>query len=78
MSSAKTMEAINVAALPMLALDERLVVSVNARKVLENALRKQLQENPPACIIGSLSQVNKKITEIEMDSSLLVCTSSRN
>lgn len=77
MSSAKTMEAINVAALPMLALDERLVVSVNARKVLENALRKQLQEHPPTCIIGSMSQVNK-ITEIEMDSSLLICTSSRN
>lgn len=72
------MEAINVAALPMLALDERLVVSVNARKVLENALRKQLQEHPPTCIIGSMSQVNKKITEIEMDSSLLICTSSRN
>lgn len=72
------MEIVNVNALPMLALDERLVVSVNARTVLENALRKQLQDNPPTCIIGSMSQVNQKITEIELGSSLVISTSSRN
>ncbi|GAB1299592.1 Family with sequence similarity 227, member A [Apodemus speciosus] len=93
------MEVVNVNALPMLALDERLVVSVNARTVLENALRKQLQDNPPsilptlspaspvspldiprsfplACIIGSMSQVNQKITEIELGSSLVISTSA--
>ncbi|XP_052017150.1 protein FAM227A [Apodemus sylvaticus] len=70
------MEVINVNALPMLPLDERLVVSVNARTVLENALRKQLQENPPTCIVGSMSQVNQKITEIELGSSLVISTSA--
>ncbi|XP_076767752.1 protein FAM227A isoform X2 [Arvicanthis niloticus] len=70
------MEVINVIALPMLPLDERLVVSVNARTVLENALRKQLQDNPPTCIVGSMSQVNQKITEVELGSSLVISTSA--
>ncbi|XP_028645816.1 protein FAM227A [Grammomys surdaster] len=74
------MEIINVTALPMLPLDERLVVSVNARTVLENALRKQLEDNPPlcllACIIGSMSEVNQKITEVDLGSSLVISTSA--
>ncbi|KAL1767267.1 meiotic recombination protein DMC1/LIM15-like isoform X1 [Sigmodon hispidus] len=76
MESVKRMEMVNVIALPMIALDERLVISVNARKVLESALRKQLKDNPPTCIIGSMSQVNQKITEIELGPSLLASTSN--
>ncbi|KAH0518842.1 Protein FAM227A [Microtus ochrogaster] len=47
MESAKKMDVINVTALPMIPLDEHQVVSVNARKVQENSLRKQLQDHPP-------------------------------
>uniref|UniRef100_A0A8C8W3X9 Family with sequence similarity 227, member A n=1 Tax=Peromyscus maniculatus bairdii TaxID=230844 RepID=A0A8C8W3X9_PERMB len=70
------MDVINITALPMIPLDERLVVSANSRKVLENALRKQLQDNPPTCIVGSMSHVNQRITEIDLDSSLLTSTSA--
>ncbi|XP_057648235.1 protein FAM227A [Chionomys nivalis] len=84
MESAKKMDVINVTALPMIPLDERRVVSVNARKVQENSLRKQLQDHPPislatclpACIIGSMSQVNQKITEIDLGPSLWVSLSA--
>ncbi|XP_021072909.1 protein FAM227A [Mus pahari] len=68
------MDIINVTSLPIIPLDERLVVSANARTVLENALRKQMQENPPTCIIGSMSQVNQRITEVELGSSLVIST----
>ncbi|XP_040610068.1 LOW QUALITY PROTEIN: protein FAM227A [Mesocricetus auratus] len=74
MESLKKMDIINVTALPMIAVDERLVVSVNARKALQNALRKQLEDHPPTCIVGSMSQVNQKITEIDLGSSLLTST----
>ncbi|XP_051045359.1 protein FAM227A [Phodopus roborovskii] len=74
MASVKKMDIINVTALPMIAVDERLVVSVNARKILESALRKQLQDHPPTCIVGSMSQVNQKITEIDLGPSLLTST----
>lgn len=70
MDSAKKMDVINVIALPMVPLDEHQVVSVNARKTLENSLKKQLQDHPPTCIIGSMSQVNQKITEIDLGPSL--------
>ncbi|XP_041528481.1 protein FAM227A [Microtus oregoni] len=84
MESAKKMDVINVTALPMIPLDEHQVVSVNARKVQENSLRKQLQDHPPislatclpACIIGSMSQVNQKITEIDLGPSLWVSLSA--
>ncbi|XP_015853322.1 protein FAM227A [Peromyscus maniculatus bairdii] len=76
MDFVKRMDVINITALPMIPLDERLVVSANSRKVLENALRKQLQDNPPTCIVGSMSHVNQRITEIDLDSSLLTSTSA--
>lgn len=51
MESAKKMDVISVTALPMIPLDEHQVVSVNARKVLENSLRKQLQDHPPSILL---------------------------
>ncbi|XP_075815999.1 protein FAM227A [Microtus pennsylvanicus] len=76
MESAKKIDVINVTALPMIPLDEHQVVSVNARKAQENSLRKQLQDHPPTCIIGSMSQVNQKITEIDLVPSLWVSLSA--
>ncbi|NP_083683.1 protein FAM227A isoform X1 [Mus musculus] len=72
------MDIINVNALPIIPLDERLVVSANVRTVLEDALRKRMQGSPPiclsACIIGSMSQVNQRIMEVELGSSLMIST----
>uniref|UniRef100_A0A8C2LXU4 Family with sequence similarity 227, member A n=1 Tax=Cricetulus griseus TaxID=10029 RepID=A0A8C2LXU4_CRIGR len=75
------MDTINVTALPMIAVDERMVISVNVRKALQSVLRKQLRDHPPttclpACIVGSLSEVNKKITEIDLGPSMLASTSA--
>uniref|UniRef100_A0A087WRJ7 Family with sequence similarity 227, member A n=1 Tax=Mus musculus TaxID=10090 RepID=A0A087WRJ7_MOUSE len=72
------MDIINVNALPIIPLDERLVVSANVRTVLEDALRKRMQGSPPTCIIGSMSQVNQRIMEVELGSSLMISTLSRN
>lgn len=76
MDSIKKMDTINVTALPMIAVDERMVISVNVRKALQSVLRKQLRDHPPTCIVGSLSEVNKKITEIDLGPSMLASTSS--
>ncbi|MEJ1271510.1 family with sequence similarity 227 member A [Cricetulus griseus] len=75
MDSIKKMDTINVTALPMIAVDERMVISVNVRKALQSVLRKQLRDHPPTCIVGSLSEVNKKITEIDLGPSMLASTS---
>ncbi|XP_027259571.1 protein FAM227A isoform X3 [Cricetulus griseus] len=76
MDSIKKMDTINVTALPMIAVDERMVISVNVRKALQSVLRKQLRDHPPTCIVGSLSEVNKKITEIDLGPSMLASTSA--
>ncbi|XP_055458941.1 protein FAM227A [Psammomys obesus] len=65
MKSSKRLDSINAIALPIIPLDESQVVSASARKDLENAVRKQLQDHPPTCIIGSLSQVSQRVTEAD-------------
>lgn len=65
MKSSKRLDSINTIALPIIPLDESQVISVSARKDLENAVRKQLQDHPPTCIIGSLSQVSQRVTEVD-------------
>ncbi|XP_075409681.1 protein FAM227A [Tenrec ecaudatus] len=60
------MEAINIAAFPMIPLEEDLAVSEDVREAMKNAIRKDLEDNPPTCIIGSMDQVDQRITEIEL------------
>uniref|UniRef100_A0A8C6RCD6 Uncharacterized protein n=1 Tax=Nannospalax galili TaxID=1026970 RepID=A0A8C6RCD6_NANGA len=74
MESVKKMDVINITALPLVPLNEHLVVSFNARKALESAMRKELEEHPPTFLIGSLRQVNQKITEIDLGPSLWTST----
>ncbi|XP_053440877.1 protein FAM227A [Nycticebus coucang] len=62
----RKMEIINVNALPIIPLDEPLTISHVARKAKERAVRKNLEDNPPSCIIGSIRQVNQKIGEIDL------------
>ncbi|MBZ3872490.1 Protein FAM227A [Sciurus carolinensis] len=50
MDCSKKMEVINVIALPMKPMNEKLMVSLSARKAMERAMRKDFQEHPP-CIL---------------------------
>lgn len=51
MKSSKRLDSINTIALPIIPLDESQVISVSARKDLENAVRKQLQDHPPSILL---------------------------
>ncbi|EGW01688.1 Putative uncharacterized protein LOC388900 [Cricetulus griseus] len=58
MDSIKKMDTINVTALPMIAVDERMVISVNVRKALQSVLRKQLRDHPPSILLMQSHQVH--------------------
>uniref|UniRef100_A0A671DPM2 Family with sequence similarity 227 member A n=1 Tax=Rhinolophus ferrumequinum TaxID=59479 RepID=A0A671DPM2_RHIFE len=61
----RKMDVINVTALPVVPVDEHPAFSL----VAQNALRKNMKESPPSCFIGSIHQVNQKITGIDLRSS---------
>ncbi|KAF6339326.1 family with sequence similarity 227 member A [Rhinolophus ferrumequinum] len=63
----RKMDVINVTALPVVPVDEHPAFSL----VAQNALRKNMKESPPSCFIGSIHQVNQKITGIDLRSSAL-------
>nr|KAF6452312.1 family with sequence similarity 227 member A [Molossus molossus] len=60
------MEVINVIALPVVPVGEHLAFSRVA-----SATRKNVQDSPPSCLIGSIEQVNQKIAEIDLRPNLL-------
>uniref|UniRef100_A0A2K5J1V4 Family with sequence similarity 227 member A n=1 Tax=Colobus angolensis palliatus TaxID=336983 RepID=A0A2K5J1V4_COLAP len=60
------MEVINLTALPMIPVDEHLGVSLVARNTMVKTVRKELENNPPSCLIGSMHQVNQKIADINL------------
>ncbi|XP_025782762.1 protein FAM227A [Puma concolor] len=64
-------DTINVTALPMVPVDEHLTVSLAARNAMKNAARKNLEDNPPSCLIGSIHQVNETIGELDLSPNAL-------
>uniref|UniRef100_A0A2K6CVQ8 Family with sequence similarity 227 member A n=1 Tax=Macaca nemestrina TaxID=9545 RepID=A0A2K6CVQ8_MACNE len=62
----RKMEVINLTALPMIPVDEHLAVSLVARDTMVKTVRKELENNPPLCLIGSMHQVNQKIADINL------------
>uniref|UniRef100_A0A2K5NP66 Family with sequence similarity 227 member A n=1 Tax=Cercocebus atys TaxID=9531 RepID=A0A2K5NP66_CERAT len=62
----RKMEVINLTALPMIPVDEHLAVSLVARDTMVKTVRKELENNPPSCLIGSMHQVNQKIADINL------------
>ncbi|KAF5928124.1 hypothetical protein HPG69_017664 [Diceros bicornis minor] len=44
----RKMDIINVTALPLVPVDEHLAVSVVARNAMKNAMRKNMEDNPPS------------------------------
>lgn len=62
MKSSRKMDSINATALPIVPLDESMAVSIYARKELENAVRKQFQENPPSILLKAATHSQTKHT----------------
>uniref|UniRef100_A0A2K6RS28 Family with sequence similarity 227 member A n=1 Tax=Rhinopithecus roxellana TaxID=61622 RepID=A0A2K6RS28_RHIRO len=60
------MEVINLTALPMIPVDEHLAVSLVARNTMVKTVRKELENNPPSCLIGCMHRVNQKIADINL------------
>ncbi|KAF7460102.1 hypothetical protein GHT09_019854 [Marmota monax] len=69
MDCSKKMEVINVIALPMIPVDEKLVVSLSAQSARARAGRKDIQEHRPSCLIGSMLQVHQKIGNMDLEHS---------
>ncbi|XP_060512307.2 protein FAM227A isoform X1 [Panthera onca] len=67
----RNIDIINVTALPMVPVDEHLTVSLAARNTMKNAARKNLEDNPPSCLIGSIHQVNETIGELDLSPNAL-------
>ncbi|XP_040844132.1 protein FAM227A [Ochotona curzoniae] len=68
------MDAVNSSALPMIPVDENLNVPLATRNASKEAARRDLENNRPSCLIGSMQQVNKRIAEINLVPSLLTNT----
>uniref|UniRef100_A0A8C8YPB8 Family with sequence similarity 227 member A n=1 Tax=Prolemur simus TaxID=1328070 RepID=A0A8C8YPB8_PROSS len=60
------MEIINITALPVTPVDEDLAFSFIAWHAMQSTVRKDSEDNPPSCLIGSVHQVNKTIGEIDL------------
>ncbi|XP_054438488.1 protein FAM227A [Pteronotus mesoamericanus] len=67
----KKMDVINATALSMVPVAEPLAVSLTAQNATQNAVRKNLEDNPPSCLIGSVCQVNRKMAETGLSAHLL-------
>ncbi|XP_026961819.1 protein FAM227A [Sagmatias obliquidens] len=73
MADFRNMDVINFTALPMVPVDEHLAVSLTARKAMkDDAMRKNLEDSPPSCCIGSIQQVNQGIAETDLSPNPLV------
>ncbi|XP_032122603.1 protein FAM227A isoform X4 [Sapajus apella] len=70
MNHFRKMEVINLTALPMIPVDEHLAVSLVSRNAMVKTVRKELEDNPPSCLIGSMHQVNQKIADINLHTEL--------
>ncbi|XP_055230625.1 protein FAM227A [Gorilla gorilla gorilla] len=66
MNHFRKMEVINLTTLPMIPVDEHLAVSLVARNTMVKTVRKELENNPPSCLISSMHQVNQKIADINL------------
>ncbi|XP_077024959.1 protein FAM227A isoform X6 [Tamandua tetradactyla] len=67
----RKMEVINVTAFPMIPVDEDLAISYTVRDAVKKALRKDLDDNPPTCLIGSLDLVHQRMAELDLSSEMM-------
>ncbi|XP_054097486.1 protein FAM227A isoform X3 [Callithrix jacchus] len=66
MNCFRKMEIINLTALPMIPVDEHLAVSLVSQNAVVKTVRKELEDNPPSFLIGSMHQVNQKLADINL------------
>ncbi|XP_010843528.1 PREDICTED: protein FAM227A [Bison bison bison] len=72
MARFRRLEVVNLTALPMVPLDEPLGVSLIAQNALKDAMRKNLKDNVPSCLVGSIQQVNQVIADADLSPNPLV------
>ncbi|XP_059743147.1 protein FAM227A isoform X6 [Bos taurus] len=72
MARFRRLEVVNLTALPMVPLDEPLGVSLMAQNALKDAMRKNLKDNVPSCLVGSIQQVNQVIADADLSPNPLV------
>ncbi|XP_071075166.1 protein FAM227A [Dasypus novemcinctus] len=67
----RKMNFINATALPMIPVDENPAISYVVRDAAKKALRKELDNNPPTCLIGSLDLVHQRMAELDLSSEMV-------
>ncbi|XP_037703826.1 protein FAM227A [Choloepus didactylus] len=67
----RKMEVINTMAFPMIPVDEDLAISHTVRNAVKAALRKDLDENPPTCFVGSFEMVHQRMAELDLGSEMM-------
>ncbi|XP_027396586.1 protein FAM227A isoform X2 [Bos indicus x Bos taurus] len=72
MARFRRLEVVNLTALPMVPLDEPLGVSLMAQNAIKDAMRKNLKDNVPSCLVGSIQQVNQVIADADLSPNPLV------
>ncbi|XP_068827643.1 protein FAM227A [Capricornis sumatraensis] len=72
MAHFRRLHVINFTALPVVPLDEHLGVSLIAQNALKDAARKNLKDNVPLCLVGSIQQVNQMIADADLSPNPLV------
>ncbi|XP_036616724.1 protein FAM227A [Trichosurus vulpecula] len=68
--STAMLEVINFNAVPLVPLNDDLSVSPMERHRQHEALKTQMKQNPPLCIVGSMGKLNKKIAQIDLKTKL--------
>ncbi|XP_068938245.1 protein FAM227A isoform X1 [Petaurus breviceps papuanus] len=64
------MEAINFNAIPMVPLNDDLSILPMERHKQHEEMKTQVKQNPPLCLVGSISKLNKKIAQIDLKTRL--------
>uniref|UniRef100_A0AC11BFE6 Family with sequence similarity 227 member A n=1 Tax=Ovis aries TaxID=9940 RepID=A0AC11BFE6_SHEEP len=72
MAHFRRLHVINFTALPVVPLNEHLGVSLIAQNALKDAARKNLKDNVPLCLVGSIQQVNQMIADADLSPNPLV------
>ncbi|XP_027729226.1 protein FAM227A [Vombatus ursinus] len=64
------LELINFNAIPMVPLDDDLATSSKQRCIQHEELKMRVKQNPPLCLMGSMDQLNRKISQIDLKTRL--------
>nr|XP_020838277.1 protein FAM227A isoform X2 [Phascolarctos cinereus] len=64
------LELINFSAIPMVPLDDDLATSSKEKRIQHEELKMRVKQSPPLCLMGSMDQLNRKISQIDLKTRL--------